>query len=359
MAEAAATLVERLEHRLARVLLRLPPALQVRLSGEPPVRRDGLQLHPELQLLLSIRKRRGKPGLSDLAPVESRRHARRESMVHAGESVPVAAVRDFFMNGPEAPLKARHYAPFAQADGPAPLLVFFHGGGFVVGDLDTHDSVCRLLCRHGNLHVLSVEYRLAPEHPFPAAVHDAHAAFVWARMNAATLGADPSRVAVGGDSAGGNLAAVISQRALDKGEPVPTFQLLLYPALDRTVEWPSMSHFAEGFFLTRADIGWFQRHYVGEAGAPGEPLANPFLATGRAKLPPALVVTAGFDPLRDEGEAYAEALRCAGIRVELKRFDGLIHGFANMVGVSPACRTAVIDIATRTRRLLAKSEGLV
>ncbi|MCP3100562.1 alpha/beta hydrolase [Myxococcus sp. K15C18031901] len=351
MAESPLSMLERLEHRAARLLFGLPPALQVLLSGRPPVQHDGLSLHPEVQLLLSLRERRGRGPKSAGGPERARRDLRREALVHAGDAVPVGAVRALVLETEQGPLRARHYAPTPGAT-PRPLLVFLHGGGFVLGDLDTHDPACRLLCRHADVHVLSIEYRLAPEHPFPAALEDTRAAFHWAVAHAASLGADPSRVAVGGDSAGGNLAAVISQLAAREDTPRPALQLLLYPALDRTVERASLRHFAEGFFLTRADIDWYQAQYMRGVERNGDPRVSPFRFDSFAGQPPALVVTAGFDPLRDEAEDYAVRLGAAGTPVTHRRFDGLVHAFANMTGLSGACRAAMVEVATLLRRML-------
>jgi acetyl esterase len=232
--------------------------------------------------------------------------------------------------------------------------VFFHGGGFVFGDLDTHDGVCRLLCRHAGAHILAVDYRLAPENPFPAAVEDARAALDWAFANAGRLGADPCRIGVSGDSAGGNLAAVVSQLAARDGGPAPVLQLLIYPAMDSTGRHRSRELFADGFFLTKAHIEWFETHYLGADRARGlDPRVSPLLAEDLSGLPPTLVVTAAFDPLRDEGEAYAEALRAAGTPARVRRFPGLIHGFAAAAGVSRTCRDAVIEIAGATRTMFA------
>lgn len=346
------SLLERLEHRFARPLLRLPPALLVRLSGKPQVVGEGLTLHPEIQLLLALRARLGAVALSELTPEEGRRRLRREALVHAGERVEVGAARDLVLDTAQGALKARHYAP-AESAARRPLLVFLHGGGFVLGDLETHDPACRLLCRHAGVHVLAVDYRLAPEHPFPAALEDARAAFNWACAHAQELGADPARIAVGGDSAGGNLSAALAQLAVREGTPAPALQLLIYPALDRTVERASLERFAEGFFLTRKDIAWFHNHYTGGAGtASSDPRLSPGVCRELSGLPPALVITAGFDPLRDEGEAYAAALQAAGTPTTLRRFDGFVHGFINMTGVSPACRSAVLEIASMLRHML-------
>jgi acetyl esterase len=237
------------------------------------------------------------------------------------------------------------------------LLVFFHGGGFVFGDLDTHDGVCRLLCRHAGAHLLAVDYRLAPEHPFPAAVEDARGALSWAWAHAHELGADPARLGVAGDSAGGNLAAVVSQLAARDGGPAPVLQLLIYPATDSTRRRRSRELFGEGLFLTDANMSWFEASYLGSVGDPNghDPRASPLLASDLSGLAPALVVTAGLDPLRDEGEDYANALRAAGTPVALRRFPGFIHGFISAAGISRACRDAVIEVAGATRGMFAGS----
>lgn len=196
----------------------------------------------------------------------------------------------------------------------------------------------------------------APEHPFPAALEDGKAALAWARTHAHGLGADPARIVVGGDSAGGNLSVALSQLAVREGTPPTALQLLLYPALDRSVEWESLQHFAEGFFITRADIDWFYRHYAGTAdGDRSDPRISPLLCRELSGLPPALVITAGFDPLRDEGEAYAAALQASGTPATLRRFDGLVHGFTNMIGVSPVCRAAMVEIASMLRQKLVET----
>jgi acetyl esterase len=359
MPDSAITFREWLEHRVARLLLRLPPSFLVRLSGKSQVVHEGLTLHPEVQFMLALRERLGAVALSSLPPEEGRRRLRREALVHAGDPIEVGAVKDLMLDTVPGPLKARHYAPrksSGKGSERRPLLVFFHGGGFVVGDLDTHDAACRLLCHHAELHVLAVDYRLAPEHPFPAALEDATAAFAWARAHAEELGADPARIAVGGDSAGGNLSAALSQLAAREGTPAPVLQFLLYPALDRTVERASLGHFAEGFFLSRADIDWFQSHYTGGHDC-SDPRLSPLLCRELSELPPALVITAGFDPLRDEAEAYAAALQAAGTPATLRRFEGLVHGFANMAGVSRACRDAMVEIALMLRRRLEESEA--
>jgi acetyl esterase len=341
---ATRTLFDRVSYHGARALMALPPRLQLRLAGGAPVEVDGQRLLPEVQLLLSLRDRLGAKPMSALSPEHARRASRREGLAFAGPPTPVGGVRDVEIPAAHGTLAARHYTP-AEPGGPHPLLVYLHGGGFVIGDLDVYDEPCRLLCRHAGLHVLSVDYRLAPENPFPAAVDDAAVALQWAQAHARELGADPDHVAIGGDSAGGNLAAVASRDAAVR----PCAQLLIYPAADPASEHPSVELFAEGFFLTRADRDWYHGHYIGPEPSD-DPLANP-LAGAVAGLPPTLVVTAAFDPLRDEGEAYVSALRAAGVPVLLRRFDGLIHGFLNMTGVSPASRAAVVEIGGTLRAL--------
>ena len=324
----------------------------MRLSGKPPVRIDGDTLAPEMQLTLALLERRRVASLEAVSPAEARRTRRRMAAVAAGRPETVGAVRDLEIDA-DVPLRARHYAP-SEPGGPGPLLVFFHGGGFVFGDLDTHDGVCRLLCRHAGAHILAVDYRLAPEDPFPAAVEDARAALRWAFANASQLDADPQRIGVGGDSAGGNLAAVVSQLAARDDGPALALQLLIYPAMDSTGRHRSRELFGEGFFLTSAHIDWFEAHYLGAAGAQGsDPRVSPLLAEDFSGLPPALVVTAAFDPLRDEGEAYVEALHAAGTPARLRRFPGLIHGFASAAGLSRMCRDAVVEIAGATRAMFA------
>lgn len=317
-----------------------------------PIVVDGLTLHPELQMLLEFRDSRDAPELTSLSIEDIRAVTLRESVAAAGEPTPVAATTDLTVTGATGPLRARLFAPASEW---SDLLVFFHGGGFVFGDVDTHDGACRVLCAAGGFAVLSVEYRLAPEHPHPAAVDDAWAAWQWVLANAATLpGAASSelRLAIGGDSAGGFLAAVTCQTAVRTGTTAPLVQMLVYPAVGRQGETRSMELFADGFFLTREQIDFFERCLMG--GAPDDPTdyrGHP-IAGELAGLPSALIVTGGFDPLRDGGEEYADGLKAAGVPVELRRYDAMIHGFINMIGFSPACRAATVEIAEQTAALL-------
>ena len=249
---------------------------------------------------------------------------------------PAQSVEDLVATTPAGAVPVRVYHPDPQFhDGPAPCLVFLHGGGWTIGDLDTHDNICRHLSLYGRCAVVSVDYRLAPEHRFPAAVVDAVGATRWVHDNAARLRIDPERIAVGGDSAGGNLAAVTAIAL--RGSDVPLcYQLLLYPSTDMGYEWPSHQRLAEGHFLTRSALLWFRDNYLSSPGDIADWRASPLRCTDLSGLPTAYIVTAGFDPLLDEGRAYAERLTAAGVEVGYECFEGMIHGFVGMSGVMAA-----------------------
>jgi acetyl esterase len=310
---------------------------------------------PGIQQMLAMLESMGNPSLASGTP-ESAREAFRMLTVTLRDPetvVPVAAVEEAQLPGPAGHLQARVYRP--EATGPAPTILFIHGGGFVIGDLDTHDNQCRTVCRDVGAVVVSVGYRLAPDAPFPAAVEDCGAALAWLAEHVGELGGDPDRLAIAGDSAGGNLAAVTARRARDAGGPTLAAQLLIYPGTDfrdDDARYPSREQNAEGYFLTREDMQWFSNHYVGTAD-PNDPSLSPVLAEHLAGLPPAVVVTAEYDPLRDEGEAYARALEQAGVPVTQVRYDGLIHGFFDLAGFSPAAASAVHETCANLRRLLA------
>src|SRR5262245_45618040 len=287
------TLRQRFEFRAARLLFSLPAALQVRLSGRPPVVVGDCALHPQMQLLLALRDLWRGAALAELTPEIARANFCNDTTTIAGRAIAVGDVADLTIDTGHGGIDARHYAP--AGSGAQPLLVYYHGGGFVLGDLDGYDNLCRRICRDAGVHVLSIDYRLAPEHRFPAAVDDALAAFRFACTNATALGALPDKIAVGGDSAGGNLAAVVAQKAKADGGPQPCAQMLLYPALDRTVKRPSLELFREGFLLGRDDIDWYHLHYTGSAEVHPDPAQHPLLTKDLAGLPPALIATAGFD----------------------------------------------------------------
>ena len=357
---------DRVEAWVFRRLVGLPAPVVRRLAGRPVVL-DGQVLDPETQWILRLQKLARDPGFSG-PDVQSIRAATRRSTRLAGGRQPIGAVRDPQVPGAEGALAARLYTPASRLVEPGPrvvepgpgvvepvetpLLVFLHGGGMVFGDLDTHDATCRMLAERADTLVLAVDYRLAPEHPFPAAVDDCWAAFRWAAEHAAELGADPGRVAIGGDSAGGALSAICAIRAAEAGIAVKT-QLLLYPVTDLGRQTESRRLFGEGFLLTADFMELASTSYV-----TGEhDLLDPAVSVlHHEKLPadlaPALVATAGFDPLRDEGEAYARAMSEAGVPVRLTRYPGMIHGFANVVGVGRSNRAAVAEIAARLKAAL-------
>ena len=352
MKNTALTARQRLEFRAARLLSALPPETQTKISGKPPVRIDGQTLEPDLQLTLSLLERQGVPPLESLSPPEAREEFRRRVAVSNGPPAPVDSVRELQIDGAAGRLHARLYSPDEPGD-PHPLIVFFHGGGFVVGGTDTHDAPCRLLCRHAGAYVLSVDYRLAPEHPVPAPLEDGRAALRWAATNAAGLGADPNRIAVAGDSAGGNIAAITAWQANRDGGPAPVLQVLLYPATE-SGSTRSRELFGDGFLLDQELLEWFTAHYISHPD-PSDPRLSILHAGDFRGLAPAFVVTAGFDPLRDEGEAYAEALRAEGVTVTTRRFPGLTHGFCNIIGTSPSSRAALVEVAGATRALLSET----
>ena len=262
----------------------------------------------------------------------------------------IGPVGDLEVAGAAGPLPARLYLP-AGAERPLPTLVFLHGGGFTIGDIGTYDAQCRTLCGGSGAAVLSVGYRLAPEHPFPAAADDAIAATEWALTHADRLGGDAAAIAVGGDSAGGNLAAVAAQ-ARRGPEPGLAGQFLLYPVTDFTTERPSLDRNGEGLFLTRDDMEWFLGNYMPDESGRDDPKASPLLAADLAGLPPAVVATAEYDPLLDDGEAYAEALAAAGVAVVHHRYEGLIHGFMALGALSPAAAAATDRVCADLRELL-------
>jgi acetyl esterase len=304
-------------------------------------------LDPQVQILLDQMAAMGGPSLHEVTPEEARQMIRGLAMI-SGEGPPVADVTDRSAGS----VAVRVYRP--QGDD-LPILVWYHGGGWVIGDLETADASCRELAVRVGCVVVSVDYRLAPEHPFPAGVDDAWEALRWTADHARELGGDPARLAVGGDSAGGNIAAVVAHLARDRGGPPIAFQLLVYPVTDLRLGHPSMEENAEGYVLTRDSMVWFRGHYVGANEADVmNPLASPLLAEDHAGLPPALIVTAEYDPLRDEGEAYGRKLEEAGVPVTVHRFDGQIHGFVGMVALLDDAKVALEEAAEALRGALSR-----
>lgn len=342
----------RLQSAVVRGLAALPHPVLRLLVGKPVVI-DGQQLDIESQLGLRLLELARAPELRELTPEQARARVAQDAATFSGSRIELQRVQELQVDGAEGKLAARLYVPEGVVS-PAGLLLYFHGGGFVVGDLDTHDSSCRFLARQAGIQLLAIDYRLAPEHPFPAAIDDALAAFRFAAEHATELGADPHRIAVGGDSAGGNLAAGVARLAAATGEPAPAFQLLLYPWLDLAEKRPSYTLFGSGFYLMESDLDWYRGHYLSsQADAGADPRCSPLRAQEVAQLAPAYVATAGFDPLRDEGEEYAARLRSAGIPTALRRHHGLIHGFFNTVAIGHAGREAMIAAAGALRMALA------
>lgn len=282
-----------------------------------------MPLHPDAQAALDARTAFGIRPVSELTPEQGREQSIRYAATAQRE--PVARVEDRAIPVPYGEIPIRLYYPSAAMG--LPILVYFHGGGWVVGNLETADAVCREFTNAAQCLVISVNYRHAPEHKFPAAAEDAYAATRWVSENAASFGGDPARLAVSGSSAGGNLAAVVSWMALERGTPRLALQVLLVPALDYNFERESYAQFAEGYGLTRASMHWFWQHYLTNEQEGAHPYASPLRAGNAAGLAPAFIATAEYDPLRDEGEAYAEKLRAAGVPVKYHCYEGMIHPF--------------------------------
>jgi acetyl esterase len=307
-------------------------------------------LAPEIRALLDRQAASGRPPLQRQPVEQARAFHVEDAPALNGPAVPVAAVADRVVPGPAGELPVRVYTPEGEA--PFPIVVWFHGGGWVVGTLDTYDPLCRALAASVPAVVVSVGYRLAPEHRWPAAVEDAYAATVWASGNAAGLGGAQHRLAVAGDSAGGNLAAAVALGARDLGGPAIAFQLLVYPALDAAADTASWREHAEGCYLTAAGMRWYWDHYLG--GADGRaPDASPLRAAFFGGLPPALVLVAEHDILRDEGEAYAARLRDAGVAATASRYAGMVHGFFRWRAVTGAADAALQEAAAALRTALA------
>jgi len=305
-------------------------------------------LDPQARAVIDLVIRSGRPAYHQLSPKDARQLFRETRPASTPTPPQIGMVRDLTADGPLGPIPLRVYRPAGvPASTPLAVLVFFHGGGWVIGDLETHDVLCRQLTAGSGVSVVSVDYRLAPEHKFPAAVDDAWAATRWVVAHAGELAVDASRLAVGGDSAGGNLAAVVALLARGKGAPAIAVQVLIYPVTDLVGETRSYRDFAEGYLLTREGMRWFIAHYLTAEAEAADWRASPLRAQSLAGLPPALIVTAGFDPLRDEGEAYAERLRDAGVRVDSVCYGGMIHGFVPM--------GRLLDTAGRAISLIAGS----
>ncbi|MCA1186553.1 MULTISPECIES: alpha/beta hydrolase [unclassified Saccharopolyspora] len=329
----------------------LPRPLRRLIAGAPR-RIDGQELALDAQLLLKMQALTGSTQLTNGDAAGSRALMAESTAIVDRAPLPGVAVGERTIPTPDGELAARLYRPQSLTEH-SPLLVFFHGGGWVIGDLDSHDDLCRYFAKAAGVRVLSVGYRLAPEDPFPAAFDDAMAAFRYAVERAEELGTQPDRIAVGGDSAGGNLAAAVSYHATRAGGPKPAFQLLMYPALDATVRRRSRDLFSSGLLLSDSDITWFLDQYAAPGTDRTDLRLSVLLADDLSGLPPAHVVTAGFDPLRDDGEEYARRLAEAGVPVVARRFEDLIHGFGNVRQAGTRFNEALSEIAGTLRAGLA------
>lgn len=305
------------------------------------------RLDPQAEALLQLMAHRNVPPFNTLTPAQARETMKSMGALCAGPEA-VANVENLTIPGPGGQIRVRIYTP--RGDGPFPILVFFHGGGWVIGDLDTHDNLCRSLANGVSCIVVSVDYRLAPEHKFPAAVEDAYAATQWAANNANRINGNPDLIAVGGDSAGGNLAAVVAIMARDQDGPSLKYQLLMYPATDvSSCNTASYRDCADGYFLTKADGEWFGAQYLNCEDDRLNPLVSPLLAPNLSGLPPALVIVCEFDVLRDEGESYAKRLKKAGVSVKCTRYKGMIHGFLSMDGFLDQARSGIDEASAALR----------
>ncbi len=304
-----------------------------------------MTLDPQIRALLDQMAAMGAPKIHHVAPAIARQMMETMIQLVDARDVPIGKVEDRTIPGGGGSLALRLYTPVAAPGGLLPILVFFHGGGFVIGSLQSHDAPCRQLANSAKCLVVSVAYRLAPEAPFPAAVDDALAATQWVFDHAAEIGGDATRLAVGGDSAGGNLATVVAQQARDAGRPAPMFQVLLYPAVDLTAapdrDFRSRLANANGYFLELDMMAWFLQHYVPAGTDAADPRLSPLRHPRLGGLPPAYIAVAGYDPLHDEGVAYAAALEAAGVPVALVEYPGQIHGFISFGGAVAAGRRAL------------------
>ena len=347
--------LEKIKGTVLRLTMRIPPAGQraiARSWGFDQKRYPDLD--PHVQMLISARKWLSSANKSNASPEAARIHFRRD-MAAIANPTPVASVKDWKIPSRTGSLTVRHYTPIrynaAKNQELLPLLVYFHGGSFIVGDVDTHDDPCRLFCHHGQMQVLSVSYRCMPDHPSPAAIEDCFDTLKWTFDHIERLGADPTKITVGGDSAGGNLAAVVSQLAVGTAY-APAAQLIIYPILDLINDYPSHDAFGHGLFLSRVDLDTAKNLHLSCSKLPfSDPRISPILGN-LAGLPPALMVTAAFDSLRDEGEVYAIKMREAGSHCVAYRVEGQGHGFVSMAVINRAAYEATVEIAKDFRKLL-------
>lgn len=315
-----------------------------------------MPVHPQCQAILDAAANADGPTVFDTRdPVEARRLYSASNEIFAVPTADLRSVENRRVPGGAVNVPVRVYTPDVEADGNGlPVLIFLHGGGWVFGDLDTHDAMCRAFAHEAGCLIVSVDYRLAPEHKFPAALDDCLTVLDWVAANAAEIGADPARIAIGGDSAGGNLAAAACQAARDKDGPAIVFQLLIYPATDFTADMTSPRSNAAGFGLSDVAIEWMRNCYLNDPFDTTDPRASPAMARDLSNLPPALIQTAEFDPLHDEGKAYADAMRAAGNTVIHINYPGMIHGFMRMGALVDDAALGISDAAKALRGMFEK-----
>ncbi len=347
-----AGITRELQGMAANLALRMPISWINILAG-PSVTVDGRTLDSRTQWFLQLLARSGRKPLSEIGIAEARSEFDAFQTIMGGRPAPVGEIVDRVVDGPAGRLRVRIYRPAGSVSRLLPAILYFHGGGWAIGSLEGYDLPCRFFCARSGCAVVAIDYRLVPEHKFPAAVDDAVAAFRWLAAGAIDLGIDPARIVVAGDSTGGTLAAVVAQETRGAPQP-PCLQWLIYPATDLAGRTHSHESCGKGFLLTSADMEWFLGLYLADPAAANDPRASPLRAEDLSGLPPALVFTAGFDPLRDEGQAYAERLAAAGVKTVHREFDSLIHGFIGMRGALQGAARAMDEMVAGLRHELAR-----
>ncbi len=336
-----------LQAKIAKLLLKMPNSWKVKMAGGEPVIMGGRTLDPDFQFIAHGAAK--QPPMSSMSAQDGRAASAAGLAMFADKPEAGVAWDNFSIPGRTGhDIPVRLYKPEAQ-DPNAPMMVYFHFGGGVIGDLETCHVFCTMLAKRVKCPVLSVDYRLAPEHKYPAALHDCEDAYEWALKNAEQHGAPAGRATVGGDSMGGHLSAVLSQTLRDDGKPLPDLQLLIYPAVDLVADFPSKTVYADTYPLSTDTMNWFMDHFLEKDADRSDPLISPALHTHLENLPPAIIITAGFDPLADHGPAYAKKLTDAGNKVEYKSYDSLAHGFTAFTAVSPAAKQACYEMADQVR----------